>query len=201
MMMPFHPIFFFLKSNPFLLCLLCVILLFISRFVYLALPCDFIYIILTFIRFYASAALLLLLSPLPNIVLHIFYIYTFHIVYSIVGLVCCEKLSLAIMLNNMKIVKYTCNKFAVLKVSSVCSLLELVCLRRRRVHNPRATNIHTNKPGTKHGHRAHRHRHTKTFIEWWRNFFTSIVHSVRWSKRDCEQQSLKRKREREREKP
>lgn len=77
----------------------------------------------------------------------VFCIYTFHIVYSIVGLACREKLSLAIMLNNMKIVKYTCNKFAVLKVSSVCSLLlEFVwCRRRHRAQSTRDKHTHINQ--------------------------------------------------------
>lgn len=74
--------------------------------------------------------------------------------------VCCEKLSLAIMLNKTKILKYTCNKFSV-KSKLVCS-----------------------KPCTIHAANSNVGSY-KNLIEWWRNFFT-IAHLVRCSKRDRE---------------
>lgn len=72
----------------------------------------------------------------------------------------CEKLSLAIMLNKTKILKYTCNKFSV-KSKLVWS-----------------------KPCTIHAANSNVGSY-KNLIEWWRNFFT-IAHLVRCSKRDRE---------------
>lgn len=155
----FHSI----QSQPmFFLCLLC------NFVVYLALLCDSLSI--SFLLLYAfmhqrwccsrllcipynivllshflSLSLLRTRDVLP------FSVYTFHIVYSIAD--CCEKLSLAIMLNKTKIVKYTCNKFSV-ESKLVCSLLEVVVCT---IH---ATNTHIHQARTQNMYKQrHRHRH------------------------------------------
>lgn len=162
--MPFRPLFFFIPSkvNQCSSCVYCVILLFIwlccvtlylYHFYFYTLLCIsgdaaqdcYVYHTTLYFSLIFSLSLLRTRDVLP------FSVYTFHIVYSIAD--CCEKLSLAIMLNKTKIVKYTCNKFSV-ESKLVCSLLEVVVCT---IH---ATDTHIHQARTQNMYKQrHRHRH------------------------------------------